>query len=43
MKVRCIKLSNNKIIGVGQANYEFGKNEIAYNNNIYITRIEGYK
>lgn len=43
VKVRSIVLSNNKVKGVGQANYEFGKNEIVYNNNIYITRIEGYK
>ena len=43
VKVSSIVLSNNKVKGVGQANYEFGKNEIVYNNNIYITRIEGYK
>ena len=43
VKVSSIVLSNNKAKGVGQANYEFGKNEIVYNNNIYITRIEGYK
>lgn len=43
VKVRSIVLSNNKVKGVGQANYEFGKNEIVYNNNICITRIEGYK
>lgn len=43
VKVRSIVLSNNKVKGVGQASYEFGKNEIVYNNNIYITRIEGYK
>ena len=43
VKVRSIVLSNNKVKGVGQANYEFGRNEIVYNNNIYITKIEGYK
>lgn len=43
VKVRSIVLSNNKVKGVGQANYEFSSKEILYNNNIFITKIEGYK
>lgn len=42
-KMRSIKLSNNKVIGIGQASYEFSSKEIMYNNNIFITKIEGYK
>lgn len=43
VKMRSIQLSGNKVKGIGQANYEFGSKEIIYNNNIFITKIEGYK
>ena len=43
VKMKSLKFSGNKIVGIGQANYEFGTKEISYNNNIYITKIEGYK
>lgn len=43
VKMRSIQLSDNKIKGIGQANYEFSSKEILYNNNIFITKIEGYK
>lgn len=43
VKMRSIQLYDNKIKGIGQANYEFSSKEILYNNNIFITKIEGYK
>lgn len=43
VKMRSLILSANKINAVGRANHEFSNNQTTYNNNIFITKIEGYK
>lgn len=43
VKMRSLILSDNKIMAAGHASYEFSNNQITYSNNIFITKIEGYK
>ena len=42
-KLKMYKITGKTMNGTGQANYEFSNNQIAYNNNIYVTLVEGYK
>lgn len=42
-KLRMYKITGKAMRGTGQATYEFSNSQIAYNNNIYITLVEGYK
>ena len=42
-KLRMYKITGKAMSGTGQATYEFSNSQIAYNNNIYITLVEGYK
>lgn len=43
IKMKSITINGKLVSNVGFANYEFSDNSIIYNNNINITKIEGYK
>lgn len=43
IKMKSITINRKLVSNVGFANYEFSDNSIIYNNNIYITKIEGYE
>lgn len=43
LKMKSFAITDKACSGVGAAEYEFGSKTISYNNNIVITKIEGYK
>lgn len=43
LKMKSIVITDKTVGGIGAAEYEFREQNISYNNNIFIMRIEGYK